>query len=115
MTVEYATRTGAHTIAKRGDRPPVLSLRHLAHMTDVSYKFLRSVVSRDESDPYRLFRIRKRASAASKRYRVICVPDHALLRTQIWIAQNILRTATPHHASTAFAKGNNIVYAASPL
>ncbi len=112
VIVEHAVRTGAYTIRQRGDRPPVLSLGHLAHMTDVSYEFLRAVVSRDELDPYRLFRIRKRATTASKRYRVICVPDHALLRTQTWIAQNILRTATPHHTSTAFAKGNNIVFAA---
>ena len=110
--VDHATRTGAQTVAKHRDRPPVLSLRHLAHLADVPYKFLRAVVSRDKLDPYRLFRIQKRVTTASKRYRVICVPDPALLRTQSWITQNILRTATPHHASTAFTQGDNIVSAA---
>ena len=110
--VDHATRTGAHTVAQHQDRPPVLSLRHLAHMADVPYNLLRAVVSRGGFDPYRLFRIRKRATTECKRYRVICIPDPALLRAQSWIAQNILRTATPHHASTAFAKGNDIVSAA---
>ena len=81
-------------------------------MTDVSYEFLRTVVSRGRIDPYRLFRIRKQSTKDSKRYRVICIPNSALLRTQSWIAQNILRTATPHHASTAFARGDDIVTAA---
>ena len=51
-------------------------------------------------------------TTASNRYRVICVPDSPLLRTQSWIAQSILRTAPPHHASTAFAQGDDIVSAA---
>ena len=110
--VDRATRTGAYTTAQHRDRPPVLSLRHLAHLAGVSYKFLRAVVSRRELDPYRIFRIHNRVTTASKRYRIICVPDSPLLRTQSWIAQSILRTATPHHASTAFAQGDDIVSAA---
>ena len=110
--VKRAVRTGALTIEKHGDRPPVLSLRHLAHLVDVPYPYLRRVVSRRESEPYRLFRIRKRVVTGSKRYRIICVPDPRLLRTQTWVARNILRTATPHFASTAFARGNDIVSAA---
>ena len=111
-TVECAVRTGALTVAKHGDRPPVLSLGHLAHMVDVPYAFLRRVISRSEFDPYRLFRIHKRVTTGSRRYRIICVPDPQLLRTQSWIARNILRTATPHLASTAFAQGDDIVSAA---
>ena len=110
--VENATRTGEITVARHRDRPPVLTLGHLAHLTDVPYEFLRKVVSRNGFDPYRLFRIRKRTSTASKRYRVICIPDPRLLRTQSWICQNILRTAIPHRASTAFSQGDNIVTAA---
>ena len=110
--VERSLRTGALTVAKHGDRPPVLSLGHLAHMVDVPHAFLRRVISRDELDPYRLFRIRKRVTTGDKRYRIICVPDPQLLRTQTWIARNILRTATPHLASTAFARGDDIVSAA---
>ena len=110
--VDRAVRTGALTVAKHGDRPPVLSLGHLSHMVDVPYAFLRRVISRDDFDPYRLFRIRKRVTTKSKRYRIICVPDPQLLRTQTWIARNILRTATPHFASTAFAQGDDVVSAA---
>ena len=84
---------------------------HLAYMVDVPWEFLRTVVSRGDLNPYRLFRIRKRSTTGSKRYRVICVPDVRLLRTQTWIAQNILRTASPHHAITAFALGDDIISA----
>ena len=110
--VERAVQTGSFTVAKHGDRPPVLSLGHLAHMVDVPHAFLRRVVSRGDFDPYRLFRIRKRVTTGSKRYRIICVPDPLLLRTQTWIARNILRTARPHLASTAFAQGDDVVSAA---
>ena len=109
--VEYAARTGARTVQRHKDRIPVLSLGHLAHMAEVPYQFLRSTISR-RIDPYRLFRIRKQGISDTDRYRVICIPDPALLRVQSWIAQNILSTATPHYASTGFAKGNNIVSAA---
>ena len=110
--VERAVQTGSITIAKHRERPPVLSLGHLAHLVGVPYAFLRSVVSRGDLDPYRLFRIRKRVATGNKRYRIICVPDPQLLRTQTWIARSILRTATPHSASTAFAQGDDIVSAA---
>ena len=110
--VENATRTGEITVVRHRDRPPVLSLGHLAHLTDVPYWFLREVVSRSEVERYRLFRIRKRSKAGSQRYRVISIPEPRLLRTQSWIAQNILRTATPHRASAAFSPGDNIITAA---
>ena len=121
VVVENATRSGEYTVAGNRDRPPVLSLRHLAHMADVPYVYLRNVVSRgkvdayrsgEEFDPYRLFRIHKRVSTGCKRYRVICVPDPMLLRVQSWIASRILRTAITHRASTAFAQGDDIRSAA---
>ena len=107
-----AARTGAVTVAHHPDRPPVFSLRHLAQMVDVPYGFLRDVVTRKKIDAYRLYRIHKRITSGQDRYRVICVPDPPLLRTQTWIARNILRTATPHFASTGFAPGDDIVSAA---
>ena len=109
--VDNAVRTGALTINEHADRPPVFSLRHLAHMAQVRYQRLRTIVSR-RNDPYRLIRIHKRVTSPSNRYRIICIPESPLLCTQRWIAQNILRTATPHHASTAFALGDNVVSAA---
>lgn len=109
--MEYAARTGARTVQRHKDGTPVFSLGHLAHMAEVPYQFLRSSVSR-RIDPYRLFRIRKRSASGTERYRVICIPDPALLRVQSWITRNILDGTIPHIASTAFAKGNNIVSAA---
>ena len=45
IVVGHATKTGAYTVAKNKDRPPVLSLRHFGHLADVPYEFLRAVVS----------------------------------------------------------------------
>jgi hypothetical protein len=95
--------------------PPIFSLKHLAQLSDVDYGLLRSIASRSLKDPYRKFRIRKRAAFAGEiRFRLICVPDPGLMRVQRWIAQNILRTGRPHPASVAYALGNNIVDAAEP-
>ena len=109
---ERAARTGALTTSRHPDRPPVFSLGHLAHLADVPYLYLRDVVARQVPDAYRLVRIHKRVSSDSGRYRVICIPDPRLLRVQRWIAQAILRTASPHEASTAFAVGDRVVTAA---
>ncbi len=110
--VENATKTGEITVSRNQDLTPVLSLRHLAYLTDVPYNFLREIVSRNGIDHYQLFRIHKKSKSGDQRYRVICIPDPRLLRVQKWIAQNILRNATPHRASTAFSRNDNIVTAA---
>lgn len=94
--------------------PPILTLRHLAYLTEVNYGMLRKFVRRSGDDPYRAFHIRKRPGIdGKKRYRIICVPDYALLRIQKWIAQRILAIGQPHPASTAYAKGNSILNAAA--
>lgn len=95
--------------------PPVFSLRHLAHLVDVDYGMLRSIVSRKNQTPYRLFRIRKRPSkSGERRFRVIAVPSPGLLKTQRWIAQNILAEGAPHVASVAFSKGDTLIAATEP-
>src|SRR6516164_9226792 len=76
------------------DLPVVLTLTHLGHLVDVAPALLREIVDR-RADPYRVFRVKKRAppgrSAVPPRsHRTICVPVPALMRTQRWIAQNIL-------------------------
>ena len=109
---DNAVRTGAITIAHHPDRPPIFSLRHLSHLSGSPYGLLRSVVSRNGDDPYHLFRVRKHARPANSRYRTICVPQPFLMRTQSWIAQFVLQTASTHHASTGFSKGDDIVSAA---
>lgn len=92
--------------------PPVLTLRHLAYLTDTNYALSRNIVSRNTIEPYQVFRIRKRPSeAGEKRYRIICAPEPSLMRTQRWIAQQILPRGRPHHASVAFA--DNSIYAAA--
>lgn len=94
--------------------PPLFTLRHLAQLTGNEYFQLRSVVRRDEPEPYRVFRIRKRPSFdGEKRFRVITVPQPHLLKTQRWITQAILAKVLPHHASVAFSKGNKLRDAAA--
>ena len=90
--------------------PPIFSLRHLTLLVDVDYHFIRKVVDRSKSDPYEIFRIRKRGSDG---FRIICAPELQLLVTQRWIAKNILRYASPHTASYAFAPQKNIKGAAT--
>ena len=95
--------------------PPVFSLRHLAHLVDVDYGLLRSIVTRKNQNPYRLFRIRRRPSQnGERRFRVIAVPSPGLLKTQRWITQNILSEVTPHSASVAFSQGDTLLAAAEP-
>lgn len=84
--------------------PPLLTLGHLAHMTGVDYKYLRSIVSRSH-DAYKPFVIRKRSGGG----RLIATPEPQLLAVQRWIAQRVLAKLPVHSASMAYAPG------ASPL
>src|SRR4051812_24654670 len=91
------------------DLPVVLTLHHLAHLSDVRAADLQQVAFR-KVDAYRIFRVKKRGVSGvrpvpSRRYRTICVPHPFLMRTQRWIAQNILNVIGPHPASFAFAPG----------
>ncbi len=90
--------------------PPVFSLRHLAHYVEVDYSLLRKSVARDGDEPYTTFKLKKNGK---KHFRIICVPDNFLLKTQRWIAKNILSVGVQHHSSVAYAKGCKIVDAAS--
>lgn len=90
--------------------PPLFSLRHLAHYAEADYSLLRKAVARSGDGPYTTFKLKKNGKST---YRIICVPDTFLLKTQRWIAQNILSFGTPHHSSVAYAKNCNIVDAAS--
>lgn len=95
--------------------PPLLTLRHLAYISDVDYLYLRSVVGRSNEDPYRTFRILKRPCFDGElRFRLICIPDKQLMKVQRWIAQNILSVVPPHSASVAYSKQNTVRAAAEP-
>jgi RNA-directed DNA polymerase len=116
-TVE-AVRLAASAIKRvNPDLPVILTLGHLAHLVDVSQNDLLSVINR-RADSYRVFAIKKRGrpgwEAAPRRpSRTICVPIPWLMRTQRWIAQNILNVMPTHPASYAFAPQKNLVQAAS--
>lgn len=91
--------------------PPVLTLRHLAQLTDVPYGFLRAVASRSRTvEPYRVFKLKKKGVGhATTRFRYICVPHPLLLRAQRWIHKQILRETHSHEASHAYDKDSHII------
>ncbi|MEH6801288.1 MAG: reverse transcriptase family protein [Halopseudomonas sabulinigri] len=109
-----AISTGQKTIAVNASLPPIFTLRHLAHITQVPYQSLRNYVTRELED-YKIFRVRKRARRGRlASFRVICVPPHNLAIAQQWLAQYVLAKAEPHPSSTAFAPNCRLVDAAAP-
>ena len=80
--------------------PVIFTLGHLASICGVPYDLLDKAVKR-LSDPYRVFRMRKRSGG----YRQICIPESYLLTVQHWIHKNILLDRPLHHVSMAFAPG----------
>lgn len=92
---------------------PILTLRHLSVLSEVSYNYLREIVERGR-DPYKLFRSNKKPSPnGEERYRIICVPEDRLLKLQRWIDHFILDHLTPDEASFGFSKGSRIRDAAA--
>ena len=120
QTAGVSTEVVSHALAAaevihsvNAEIAPVFTLRHLAHEADADYGLLRAIARRSINDPYRIFRIGKRASyPGEKRFRVIAVPDPHLLRAQRWITHNILAAVRPHSASVAFSLRNSIRAAA---
>src|ERR1700720_1289863 len=105
--LDHAIAIGRGITAVNPTLPPIFTLKHLAWLTDVDYGLLRAIVTRSLENPYRVFRIRKRPShIGENRFRIICVPDPALMQVQRWIAQNVLAKGSPHAASVAYAPGN---------
>jgi RNA-directed DNA polymerase len=94
----------AHSSQRGRDLPAILTLNHLATMTNVPYEFLRGVVSRTRPNTYRSFRIRKRSGG----YRTICVPSPMLMRVQRWLATNVLNSALVHSTCHAYAPGSRL-------
>src|SRR5580698_914974 len=92
--ISAAERHVAAIKGKHPDLPVVLTLNHLAHLVGVPAQDLQQIAFRKE-DAYRVFKVKKRGlpgkiSKPPRRYRTICVPKPFLMRTQRWIAQNIL-------------------------
>lgn len=90
---------------------PVLTLRHLSELTGVEYWFLRRAVSRELSQPYRTFTLKKKVPGRTG-VRIIRVPDDKLAAVQHWIVGNILRFTTAHDASAAYHPGSRPEFAA---
>jgi hypothetical protein len=114
--LQRAVATADVIRAKNPHAPIILTLKHLAHETDVPYDFLRSVVERDdESDGfYRVFTVKKNnVGHAVDRTRTICAPHPLLLRAQRWIHTNILRFGRFHEAACAYRPGAKILDAAA--
>ncbi|WP_034159573.1 reverse transcriptase family protein [Sphingomonas sp. ERG5] len=98
------------------DLPIVFTLAHLAHLSGVSHRYLIEVAGRG-SDPYRDYIAKKRqapgSTAASRRYRTICMPDPELKKVQRWLQQNMLSKIAPHAASTAYSEDDTVFAAAA--
>ena len=109
--VDNAVQTAFRVTSINPDLPPVFTLRHLAHLSDVPYALLRKYIARDVVDPYTTFKIHKRPLRGRVRFRRITVPEPALLKVQRWITQCILAKANVHSASRAFSKGDTLVRA----
>ncbi|WP_343213385.1 reverse transcriptase family protein [Archangium violaceum] len=91
----------AHSLQNK-NYPAILTLNHLAARTEVSFEYLRDVVSR-RIDAYRVFNLRKQSTG----YREICIPAAPLLWVQQWIHSNILVRTKQHPASFAYAPGSS--------
>lgn len=89
--------------------PTINSLKQLADMTESRYEFLRHIIARQQPEPYKTFRIRKKSGG----FRVIAIPDKHLLNVQQWIYRQILSRAQPSSVSYAFESGKSIRDAAS--
>jgi RNA-directed DNA polymerase len=112
-----AVQTAKAVVCVNPRLQPVLTLRHLAYLTDCDYGYLRAVIGRGIENPYRVFTIHKRPGpGGNARFRTICAPDTQLLKVQRWLATNVLNHATSvvHCASKAFAPDCTLMKAAEP-
>lgn len=84
--------------------PPILTLKHLASRTGISWYHLRQMAVGPRANAYTFFKIRKRSGG----HRQISVPDPKLMAVQRWIAAHILSELPVHRASFAFAPKSSI-------
>jgi RNA-directed DNA polymerase len=83
---------------------PILSLGHLAHLTGVSYSYLREIVER-RRDPY--VEITRPKNDGGRR--IISSPEPPLMEVQRWILHRILTLARSHPSSYAYQTGRSII------
>jgi len=94
-------------ISQKYGIPSILTLKHLAHLTNTEYRYLRQIVER-KRDPYHVFQISKRNGGK----RIICVPDLTLMIVQKWLFKNVLSKIKPHYRSFAYSPGSSILLCA---
>lgn len=113
--ISAVNKTASLTRCANSQVPVILTLKHLANLSGVPYVFLRKVVSREEVDPYRSFRLKKRPLPNEPvRFRRITIPHPTLKRVQSWIASKVLAEGQVHDASVAFSTGNTLLKATKP-
>lgn len=88
---------------------PVLTLRHLAHLTGAEYYYLREIVQR-QRDPYSVFSRPKREPG---KVRTIASPNPVLMDIQRWLLTNIFERIQPHRANYAYQRGRSAVQCAN--
>ena len=94
--IRNAKRTRALQRRQTRQVPPVFTLKHLSHLTGVSYGFLRDCVERYGDEPYKVFRILKRQlpGETKPRYRMISVPDDRLMARKDGSTRRFCKTST---------------------
>lgn len=94
----------AHSRSCVNGLTPILSLRHLSHLTGAPYWYLRNIVSRVE-DPYVDIKRTKRNGG----HRNISSPEPMLMDVQRWILHNVLEKLSVHSASFAYQRNSSIL------
>ena len=83
---------------------PILSLRHLAHLTGASHSYLRAIVER-ESNPYKEITLPKKTGGV----RPIAAPEPMLMDVQRFILRSALRRVPLHSSSFAYQEHRAIL------
>jgi len=98
------------------DFPVIFTLKHLSQLTNVHYAALRSIVERNpQRKIYKVFKLKKkRMNCDPYQFRIITVPEPALLTAQRWIHERILKKMAFHPCNTAFVPNGGILMAAMP-
>jgi RNA-directed DNA polymerase len=100
--IDQAVARIAYTEARGGQ--PILSLKHLAHLSGAPYLYLRDVVAR-AIDPYNDISLTKKSGGA----RPISAPEPVLMDVQRFILRFALRGIVQHPSSFAYQEGRSIV------
>jgi RNA-directed DNA polymerase len=99
-TLEAAIAAREAILSRNRDVEPILTLAHLAQLTNVELGFLRAVVAR-QVHPYFNFSIEKRDKSGS---REISIPTRRLRYVQRFLHENVLKRLRYSNCSYSYAK-----------